>query len=75
MAKKKNRYLDQIVNELIKESIFSALFFSVGIDVLRQTIDQCDNLEVQDKFGNLFSAQSIRTQIRLMHEKLFSENS
>lgn len=61
--------LDQIVKSLIKESMFSAFFFSIGIQLLKQATEQWDDETVVKQFGGLWTADALRKQIKLMDDR------
>jgi len=72
MAKQKTtENTDKEIIDLVKGSIICPLFFATGIDALKQVIDKWDDDQVQKYFNNNFPAKLIRTQIKLMHAKLY----
>lgn len=65
---------DKLIREAMKESPVVALYLSIGINVLRQVVDQQTDDFIYNVFGRLFPVATIRQWVRHLDEQLNPEH-
>jgi hypothetical protein len=68
--KQKQKNLDDCIKDLLAEGPLVALYFSVGITVLKEKMDAMSDDEIADTFEKLLHPQRVRNNVEYIYNKL-----